>query len=73
MIGGQVVYENGKILPVDEKAILAEARELIGEYRAEVARAAEAARELEPYYKEMYLRAAARDVGLNRWAGPMQP
>lgn len=73
MIGGRVVYENGRILTVDEKAILAEARELIGEYRAEVARAAEAARELEPYYKEMYFRATARDVGLNRWAGPMQP
>lgn len=73
MIGGQVVYENGKIQTVDEKAILAEARELIGEYRAEVTRAGAAARELEPYYKEMYFRAAARDVGLNRWAGPMLP
>jgi 5-methylthioadenosine/S-adenosylhomocysteine deaminase len=73
MIGGQVVYENGRIQTIDEKAILAEARELIGEYRAEVARAGEAARELEPYYKEMYFRAAARDVGLNRWAGPMLP
>jgi 5-methylthioadenosine/S-adenosylhomocysteine deaminase len=73
MIGGQVVYEHGKIKTIHEKAILAEARELIGEYRAEVERAAEAARELEPYYREMYFRAAARDVGLNRWAGPMLP
>lgn len=73
MIGGQVVYENGKILTVDEKAILAEARELIVEYRDEVTRAGAAARELEPYYKKMYFTAAARDVGLNRWAGPMLP
>ncbi|MEZ5832958.1 MAG: amidohydrolase family protein [Dongiaceae bacterium] len=73
MIGGQVVYENGRIETIDEKAILAEARELIGEYRAEVTRAGAAARELEPYYREMYFRAAARDVGLNRWAGPMVP
>lgn len=73
MIGGQILYENGKILTVDEKAILAEARELIVEYRDEVTRAAASARELEPYYKEMYFKAAARDVGLNRWAGPMLP
>lgn len=73
MIGGQILYENGKILTVDEKAILAEARELIVEYRDEVTRAAASARELEPYYKEMYFKAAARDVGLNRWAGPMRP
>jgi 5-methylthioadenosine/S-adenosylhomocysteine deaminase len=73
MIGGQVVYENGRILTIDEKAILAEARELIVEYRDEVTRAGAAARELEPYYKEMYFKAAARDVGLNRWAGPMLP
>jgi len=73
MIGGQVVYEDGKIQTIDEQAILAEARELIKEYRAEINRAASAAQELEPYYKEMYYRAAARDVGLNRWAGPMLP
>ena len=73
MIGGQVVYENGRIQTIDEQSILTEARELIGEYRDEVNRAAEAARELEPYYKEMYFRAASRDVGLNRWAGPMKP
>ena len=73
MIGGQIVYENGKITTIDEKAILEEARELIKEYRAEIERAASSARELEPYYKEMYFRAVGRDVGLNRWAGPMLP
>ena len=73
MIGGRIVYENGQITTIDERAILEEARELIKEYRTEISRAAEAARELEPYYKEMYFRAAARDVGLNRWAGPMLP
>jgi len=27
----------------------------------------EAARRLEPYYREMYLRCANQDVGMNRW------
>ena len=34
-------------------------------------RVLERAAELHPYYREMYLRAAARDVGLHRWAGPI--
>lgn len=73
MVAGRVVAERGRVLTVDEEAIKAEARELMPAYRQEVARAGEAARELEPYYRAMYLRAAARDVGMSRWAGPMHP
>ncbi len=69
MVAGKVVMENGRLLTVDEEAIKAEARELMKSYRVELAKAAEAAKELEPYYREMYLRAAARDVGMNRWVG----
>ncbi len=67
MVAGQVVAENGRILTVDEEAIKAEARELMKSYKQELDKTADAARLLEPYYREMYLRAAARDVGMNRW------
>ncbi len=67
MVAGQVVAENGRILTVDEEAIKAEARELMKSYKRELDKTAGAARLLEPYYREMYLRAAARDVGFSRW------
>jgi 5-methylthioadenosine/S-adenosylhomocysteine deaminase len=73
MVAGRVVAERGHVLTVDEEAIKAEARALMPAYRGELARAAEAAGELLPYYREMYFRAAARDVGMTRWTGPMRP
>jgi 5-methylthioadenosine/S-adenosylhomocysteine deaminase len=66
MVAGRVVAERGRVLTVDEAAIKAEVRALMPEYRAGLACAETAARELRPYYEEMYLRAAARDVGLHR-------
>ena len=69
MVAGQIVVEDGKILTVDEEAIKAEARELMAEYGKEFALEAEVAQELLPYYHEMYIRAATRDVGMNRWVG----
>jgi 5-methylthioadenosine/S-adenosylhomocysteine deaminase len=68
MVAGQVVVQDGRVLSVDEEAIKAEARDLAREHGPELARAAAAAEELEPYYREMYLKAAATDVGMNRWA-----
>jgi 5-methylthioadenosine/S-adenosylhomocysteine deaminase len=72
MVAGQVVVQDGRVLSVDEEAIKAEARDLAREHGPELARAAVAAQELEPYYREMYLKAAATDVGMNRW-GPSAP
>jgi 5-methylthioadenosine/S-adenosylhomocysteine deaminase len=69
MVAGEVVMENGVLLKVDEEALKAEARELMKAYREDLAKANDAARDLEPYYREMYLRAATTDVGMNRWAG----
>ncbi|MDX9864242.1 MAG: amidohydrolase family protein [Anaerolineaceae bacterium] len=69
MVGGQIVYENGKVLTVDEEDVKAEVRELMKSYKLEIQKTQSAASKLEPYYREMYLRAAARDVGMNRWAG----
>jgi 5-methylthioadenosine/S-adenosylhomocysteine deaminase len=67
MVAGKIVVENGRLLTVDEEAIKAEARELMQEYRKEMEKTWEAARKLEPYYREMYRRCTARDVGMNRW------
>ncbi len=69
MVAGKILVENGKLLTVDEEAIKAEARELMQEYRKEMEKTWEAARKLEPYYREMYRRCTAQDVGMNRWIG----
>ncbi len=70
IVAGRIVYDGGKILGVDEEAIKAEARELAREYTSTLAQSEAAAGVLEPYYREMYLRCARADVGMNRWAGP---
>ena len=51
---------------MDAKALRAEARALMGAYREMLARTGRDAARLEPYYREMYLKAVARDVGLRR-------
>ena len=73
MVAGRIVCENGRVLTVDEEALKEEVRALFPEHRRELAQTAAAAAELNPYYREMYLRAAAREVGMHRWAGPMTP
>lgn len=71
MVAGEVVMENGVVLTVDEEAIKAEVRELMESYRLEIQKTAQAASRLEPYYREMYLRCAGMDVGMNRWVTPV--
>ena len=67
IVNGAVVFDHGRITTVNEKAIRAEIRALMGEYREHLQRANHQARRLEPYYRAMYQRAAAQDVGMNRW------
>lgn len=69
MVGGQIVMENGKVLTVDEEAIKAEVREMMPFYQKEIEKTRISAAKLEPYYREMYLRCASTDVGMNRWIG----
>jgi 5-methylthioadenosine/S-adenosylhomocysteine deaminase len=69
MVAGKVVMENGRVLTVVEEAVKAEVRELMKAYQVEMQKTNIAADKLEPYYREMYLRCAARDVGMNRWVG----
>ena len=66
IVDGRVVYENGHITTVDERALRAEAREIAAAQRPLVAAAEAAARRLDPFYRDMYLRAARQDVGLTR-------
>lgn len=69
VIAGKVVMRDRKLLSVDEEEIKREARELAGEFRDFMARCSSAARELDSYYRDMYLRAAAEPVPMHRWVG----
>lgn len=72
MVAGRVVVENGKVLTVNEESIKQEARELMKEYSLKLNQAGQAAERLLPYYHDMYVKAAKRDVNLNRWAGSVE-
>ena len=69
MVAGRIVVRDGVVLSVDEAAIKREARDLAKAHAANRAAVAEAAAEWLPYYRDMYLRAVATDVGMNRWVG----
>jgi len=67
MVAGRVVFEDGKVLTVDETALLAEMREIAERRRTDSGPADASAATWLPYYRQMYLKSAARDVGLQRW------
>ena len=67
IVAGRVVYDKGCITTVDESTLRAEMRELLAAGCGRGERAVREAQRLEPYYREMVLRAAAQDVGMNRW------
>ena len=69
MVAGKVVVENGRVTTVDEPALRAEARENAERFARNQGVVDQAAADLKPYYREMYLKAAARPVGMNRWVG----
>jgi len=69
MVAGRIVVRDGKLLTVDEAALKAEIREAVREYHPTFARIEAHAQTLLPYYREMYQRAVAQDVGMNRWLG----
>jgi cytosine/adenosine deaminase-related metal-dependent hydrolase len=65
MVAGAIVMRDGKLLTIDERALRAEARALAAELAGAEQTAREAAPWL-PYYRQMYLRAAATDLGMMR-------
>jgi cytosine/adenosine deaminase-related metal-dependent hydrolase len=67
IVAGRVVFEDGRITTVDEPALRAEMRALVRSSAAQTERAAREAARLEPYYRDVVLRCAAEDVGMNRW------
>jgi 5-methylthioadenosine/S-adenosylhomocysteine deaminase len=69
MVAGTIVMQDGRLLNIDERALLEEAREIAARQAPALAKVRRNAGALEPYYREMYRRAAARDVGMNRWVG----
>lgn len=69
MVGGRVVVRDGRVLTVDEDALLAEVRELMPAWLDALAPAADWAARLRPAFEAMYRRCAATDVGFTRWAG----
>jgi 5-methylthioadenosine/S-adenosylhomocysteine deaminase len=69
MVAGKVVYENGTVVGLDERALRAEAREIAARRVAADASEADSAARWLPYYRDMYMKAANRDVGMQRWIG----
>ncbi|MES2976873.1 MAG: amidohydrolase family protein [Pseudomonadota bacterium] len=66
IVNGEVVFENGKVTGVDERALRAEARTLMDAYRAQMADASVQAQELEPVYRAMLERAGKTPVPMQR-------
>jgi 5-methylthioadenosine/S-adenosylhomocysteine deaminase len=67
MVAGDIIYENGRVRGIDEAAIRAEVRELQLRLQQDNEPAHAAAQRWLPYYRQMYLKAAGRNVGINRW------
>ena len=68
MVAGRIVVENGTVTTVDEPALRAEARAHAARFSGNQGVVDQAANELLPYYRQMYLRAAGAEIGMTRWA-----
>ncbi len=66
MVAGSIRVRDGQVPGIDERALRAEVRVLATELSGAAQTAKSAATWL-PHYREMYLRAAATDVGMMRW------
>jgi cytosine/adenosine deaminase-related metal-dependent hydrolase len=66
IVHGEVVFENGRVTTVDERALRAEARALMAGYREQLADASRQAAALEPAWRAMLERAAATPVAMSR-------
>jgi cytosine/adenosine deaminase-related metal-dependent hydrolase len=69
IVDGRLVVQEGRITLIDEAELKREIRSLEPMVRAGVASLRDSAAGLEPFYREMVQRAAARDVGFTRWVG----
>lgn len=69
MVDGRVVFADGAVSTLDEAALRSEARAIAVDRREALEAAAAMVEPLRPAYRDMYLRAVARDVGMSRWVG----
>lgn len=68
IVAGRVVYEEGKVTTVDERALRAETRALMAQEKKPGSDPD--AQRLEPYYRAMLERSGERDVGMRRTLAP---
>lgn len=73
IVDGRIVVEDREVLTVDEAALRKKVRGYTDRLSAQLDLMTESADRLAPYYREMYLKTSQKDVGMNRWAGPMTP
>jgi 5-methylthioadenosine/S-adenosylhomocysteine deaminase len=69
MVDGRVVVRDGKVLTIDEDALIEEVRALMPAWLEALESAEAWARRLRPAFDEMYRRCSAEDVGFTRWTG----
>ena len=67
LVDGEVVVADGRVLTVDEGALVDEVRELMPAWMDALEPADAWARRLRPAFDEMYRRCVAVDVGFTRW------
>ncbi|MDF2797303.1 MAG: hypothetical protein K0R85_47 [Devosia sp.] len=69
VVAGRVVVRDGELTTIDEAAMLAALRDLEPTLRQDAVALRESAAALEPFYRQMVMMAAERDVGFSRWVG----
>lgn len=69
-VDGEQVLRDGRLLRVDEEAARTEIDAAFAEFAPRLAAIEAQAVRLEPYYREMYRRALATEVGMSRWVAP---
>ena len=69
MIDGKVVVDNGKILTVDENALIEELESYLPEFWERYEHAKVWADKLFPYVDKIYQKSVVADIGLSRWSG----
>jgi cytosine/adenosine deaminase-related metal-dependent hydrolase len=67
LVDGEVIVSDGRVLTVDEDALVAEVRELMPAWLNALEPASAWAARLRPAFDEVYRRSAATDVGFTRW------
>lgn len=67
MVDGDIVVHEGRVLTVDEDALLEQVRALMSAWTASLGPVEQWAARLRPYIEEMYRRCARFDVGFTRW------